>query len=285
MYINQSCTRSAFWSRKAWSRSPYQRKKPVTANSFRLKALEDSAVSLMQEFRTPVLEFRNHDESRADWRTRNDLYASFRRQIEPSVEANLQRIPRKQRAMVRKGIQNGLRSELDSRVDRLFRVYAESVHALGTPVFSRRYFEILSQVFAQRCDIITVTQQGEAVASVLNFYFRDQVLPYYGGGTAKARQLAANDFMYWEVMRRACERGFKVFDFGRSKRGTGAYDFKRNWGFDPQPLAYQFCVAPGRKIPDLNPLSPKFRLFVALWKKLPLGVATHIGPAIVRGLA
>ena len=258
---------------------------PVAADRATLKALEDSAVSLMQEFRTPVLEFRNHDERRADWPTRKDLYASFRRQIEPSVEANLQRIPRKQRAMVRKGIQNGLRSELDSSVDRLFRIYAESVHKLGTPVFSRRYFEILSQVFAQRCDIITITQQGEAVASVLNFYFRDQVLPYYGGGTAKARQLAANDFMYWEVMRRGCERGFKVFDFGRSKVGTGAYDFKRNWGFDPRPLSYQFWLAPGRKIPDLNPLSPKFRLFIGLWKKLPLGVATHLGPAIVRGLA
>jgi hypothetical protein len=86
-------------------------------------------------------------------------------------------------------------------------------------------------------------------------------------------------------MRRACERGFKVFDFGRSKVGTGAFDFKRNWGFDPRPLAYQFWLAPGRKIPDLNPLSPKFRFFIALWKKLPLGVATHLGPAIVRGLA
>src|SRR5205807_10073963 len=187
--------------------------------------------------------------------------------------------------MVRKGIQNGLRSEQDSSVDRLFRVYAESVHNLGTPVFSERYFELLSKVFAERSDIITITKQGEAVASVLNFYFRDQVLPYYGGGTTKARQLAANDFMYWEVMRRACERNFKIFDFGRSKVGTGAYDFKRNWGFDPQPLRYQFRLAPGQSIPDLNPLSPKFRVFVALWKRLPLGIATRLGPAIVRGLA
>ena len=46
-----------------------------------------------------------------------------------------------------------------------------------------------------------------------------------------ARVLAANDFMYWEVMRRASERGYRVFDFGRSKVGTGSYAFKCNWGF------------------------------------------------------
>src|SRR5205085_9693660 len=168
---------------------------PVAADDASLKALEDSAISLMQELRVPVLEFRNYDERRGDWPTRNDLYASFRRQIDPSVEANLRGIPRKQRAMVRKGIQNGLRSEQDPNVDRLFRVYAESVHKLGTPVFSKRYFEILVNVFAQHSDIITITKQGEAVASVLNFYFRDQVLPYYGGGTNDACQLAASDLM------------------------------------------------------------------------------------------
>jgi FemAB-related protein (PEP-CTERM system-associated) len=187
--------------------------------------------------------------------------------------------------MVRKGMQNGLRSELDSNVERLYRVYAESVHNLGTPVFPKRYFELLWSTFSQQSDIVTITSEGKPVASVMNFYFRDEVLPYYGGGTEHARKLAANDFMYWEVMRYACERGLRVFDFGRSKIGTGAYDFKRYWGFEPKPLVYQFCLAQGYDIPDLNPLSPKFRLFVALWKKLPLALATRLGPPIVRGLA
>ena len=99
-----------------------------------------------------------------------------------------------------------------------------------------------------------------------------------------ARVLAANDFMYWEVMRRASERGYRVFDFGRSKVGTGSYAFKCNWGFQPTPLVYQFRLAPGRSVPDLNPLNPKLAIFVAAWKRLPLGVATLLGPSIVRGL-
>ena len=90
--------------------------------------------------------------------------------------------------------------------------------------------------------------------------------------------------MYWEVMRRAAERGCRVFDFGRSKVGTGAHAFKRNWGFEPAPLDYRYALRPGAAIPDNSPLNPKFRLFVEGWKRLPLPVANAVGPFIVRGL-
>jgi hypothetical protein len=90
--------------------------------------------------------------------------------------------------------------------------------------------------------------------------------------------------MYWEVMRRAAARGCRLFDYGRSKAGTGAFAFKKNWGFEPAPLEYRFRLAPGAAIPDHNPLNPKYRLFIAAWKKLPLPVANLLGPPIVRGL-
>ena len=196
----------------------------------------------------------------------------------------MQAIPRKQRAMVRKGIQNGLTSVCHRDAAVLHRVYAESVRNLGTPVFSRRYFAKLSETFATCSDIVTVLDAGQPIASVLNFYFRDEVLPYYGGGTAGARHRAGNDFMYWEVMRRAAERGCRLFDFGRSKLGTGAFAFKHNWGFTPETLHYRYSLAPGAAIPDHNPLNPKYRLFIAAWKRLPLPVANLLGPPIVRGL-
>ena len=132
--------------------------------------------------------------------------------------------------------------------------------------------------------MVTVLDDGQPIAAVMNFYFRDEVLPYYGGGTAQARQRAGNDFMYWEVMRRAADRGCRLFDFGRSKIGTGAYAFKHNWGFTPAPLHYRYRLAPGAAIPDHNPLNPKYRLFIAAWKRLPLPVANLLGPPIVRGL-
>jgi hypothetical protein len=90
--------------------------------------------------------------------------------------------------------------------------------------------------------------------------------------------------MYWEVMRRAAERGCRMFDFGRSKIGTGAFSFKHNWGFEPTPLHYRFKLRPGAAIPDHNPMNPKYRLFIEAWKRLPVPVANMIGPHIVRGI-
>jgi len=110
------------------------------------------------------------------------------------------------------------------------------------------------------------------------------VLPYYGGGTRDARELAANDFMYWEVMRRAAARGYGLFDFGRSKIGTGAFKFKTHWGFDPEPLDYEYHLVRGTQLPDVNPLNPKFKLWIDAWKRLPLPVANLIGPWIARNL-
>jgi FemAB-related protein (PEP-CTERM system-associated) len=257
---------------------------PVARDGESLRALEAAAIGLMQQLRVPVLEFRAASESRSDWPKRDDLYVTFGKAIDPSPEKNLKAIPRTQRAMVRKGMQNGLTAERDNGIDRFYSVYAESVRNLGTPVFPKRLFELIRQAFPETSDIITVVDGGTTVASVMNFYFRDTVLPYFGGGASAARRLAANDYMYWEVMRQACERGYRQFDFGRSKRDTGSYAFKCNWGFEPIPLTYQFQLAPGRKIPELNPLNPKLRLFVALWKRLPLTVATRLGPAIVRSL-
>jgi len=257
---------------------------PIAEDAKSLRKLEAEALRLMDAIAVPVLELRNFSASRADWPSRKDLYASFRRSLDPAVEHNMKSIPRKQRAMIRKGMLNKLKSEIDDSIERLYRIYAESVHNLGTPVFSKSYFGILREEFPTCSDIITITCDGQAVASVLNFYFRDEVLPFYGGGVRAARTLAANDFMYWEVMRRACERGYRTFDFGRSKIGTGSYAFKRNWGFQPTPLVYQFCLSPGTAIPDLNPLNPKLRMLIAVWKRLPRAVVTRLGPAIVRGI-
>ncbi len=257
---------------------------PLAADPESLHLLEDAALRLMEELAVPVLELRGFSASRADWPSRSDLYANFRRAIDPSVERNMKSIPRKQRAMVRKGIHNQLRSEIDGGTDRLYPVYAESVHRLGTPVFAKSYFRILKEEFSESSDIVTVSHKKTVVASVLNFYFRDEVLPFYGGGVRAARVLAANDFLYWEVMRRACERGYRVFDFGRSKVGTGSYAFKCNWGFQPTPLTYQFRLAAGGTVPDLNPLNPRLAILIAAWKKLPLTLATRLGPLIVRGI-
>jgi FemAB-related protein (PEP-CTERM system-associated) len=257
---------------------------PLAVDRETAAALLAHATSLLRTTGASAIEFRHRAGAAIDWAARPDLYVTFRKPIEADHDKNMKSIPRKQRAMVRKGIQNGLTSIVDRDTRRLHGIYAQSVRDLGTPVFSRRYFAMLADVFRDDCDVLTVMDGDTAIAAVMNFWFRDEVLPYYGGGTLAARRRAGNDFMYWEVMRRAADRGSRLFDFGRSKIGTGALDFKTNWGFAPEKLCYRYKLAPGAAIPDHNPLNPKYRLLIEAWKRLPLPLANAIGPAIVRGL-
>ena len=197
----------------------------------------------------------------------------------------MQAIPRKQRAMVRKGIKAGLVGEIDATVDRFFDLYADNVHRHGTPALPKRYFEALKRTFGDRCEVLTVcSASGLPVSGVLSFYFKDEVLPYYAGDRVEARDLAANDFKYWDLMRRACERGLRIFDYGRSKQGTGSYDFKKNWGFEPTPLHYEYQLFKGDRIPENNPLNPKYQLFIRAWRRLPRSMANRLGPFIVKNL-
>ena len=246
--------------------------------------LDDEARRLAEQLNVDYLEMRNRTQVTPE-RPYKELYVTFRKELDSDIEKNMLAIPRKQRAMIRKGIKAGLSSEIDENIDRFYQAYSESVRNLGTPVSTKKYFSLLKQVFKEQCEILTIVdKQNQLIGSVMNFYFKDEVLPYYGGGTHHARTVQGNDFMYWEVMRRAVDKGIRTFDYGRSKEGTGSYRFKKHWGFEPQPLYYEFYLVNSSTIPDINPLNPKYQIFIAAWKRLPLSVSQIIGPWLAKDL-
>lgn len=255
----------------------------LASNEQVFDALQKRAQQLARELGVDYLEMRNRRQCHSDW-PHKELYVTFRKTLDVDHDKNMAAIPRKQRAMVRSGIKAGLSSVVDESIERFYQAYSESVRNLGTPVFPKQYFQILKDVFGDDCEILTVERDGHLIASVMSFYFKDEVLPYYGGGTALARDVKGNDFMYWEVMRRAVDRGCRVFDYGRSKVGTGSYRFKKHWGFEPESLFYEIDLVKAQQIPDINPLNPKYRLFIAAWKKLPLPVSQLLGPWLARDL-
>ena len=242
------------------------------------------ASELGTQLNVDAVEIRSLEPIDQSWPDK-DLYVTFRRTMDPDHEANLKAIPGKQRAMVRKGAAEGLASEFDDGVDRVYHVYSESLRNLGTPVFSKKYLRILREEFGSDCDVLMITQGDRDVAGVLNFYFKDQVLPYYGGSITEARNIrGVNHFMYAELMRHSVDRGYRIFDFGRSKKGTGAFEFKRNFGFEPEQLHYQYFLVKSQQVPELNPNNPKYQKMIEIWKKLPLSVANSIGPFVAKYL-
>lgn len=247
-----------------------------------VEAISKAAWDLAQREGCPAVELRGGPIPEG-WRREEGIYAGFRRDLPSGEVALLQSIPRKQRAEVRRALGLGLDVRIgrgEHLLDHHYRVYSESVRNLGSPVFPRSLFESMIHEWGNNADVLVVRSRGKPVAAVLSLYHKGVVYPYWGGGTPDARTLRANDLMYFCLMRHASEMGCTRFDFGRSKFGTGAFAFKKNWGFSPEPLVYARRGA----VRNINPLSPRHQLQVALWRRLPLGVANRLGPMIARGL-
>jgi len=246
--------------------------------------LLDHAGQLAREVGASYVELRHRAGQELDLPTKS-LYVTFARPITADEEENLMAIPRKQRRMTRQGAKHGLRGEFGMQhLEAFYEVYAHSVHALGSPVFPRRLFTAIAQEFGKECELLTIWKDGRVLAGVLTLLYEDQALPYYGGALREAFPYAINDFMYWELMCHVAHAGYRVFDFGRSREGTGPYNFKRHWGFEPQPLPYQYLLLNGATIPNVSPANPKMRLAVEAWKRAPFALTRRLGPALTRYL-
>lgn len=247
-------------------------------------ALEKEAQQVAKGLGVGHLELRNVGQRHADWPSQ-DLYVTFRKAIPEVLDDRMMCIPQKRRNMVRKAIKLGLYATWGDSVDDFFPLYAENVRDHGTPALPKRYFKELMQVFGDKCEILTIrAADGSPLSAIMAFYFRDEVMAYYAGEAAQARNTAANDLKYWELMRRAAQRGSKIFDFGRSKRGTGSFEFKRTWGFEPEQLHYEYVLIKRTEVPQNNPMNPKYQAFIALWRRLPIALANQLGPFLVRNL-
>ncbi|MFZ1831110.1 MAG: FemAB family XrtA/PEP-CTERM system-associated protein [Candidatus Competibacteraceae bacterium] len=247
-------------------------------------ALEQRAIEIAEHLGVDHLEMRNLVERHADWPAQN-LYFTFRKPLIQGLDDAMRVIPVKRRNMVRKGLKLGLTHTIETPLDAFFDLYAQNVHQHGTPALPKRYFAKILEIFGQDCEILTVLdEQQHPVSTIMTFYFRDEAMAYYAGETPSARDFAANDYKYWALLTRAKERGSRLFDFGRGKQGTGSYEFKKLWGFEPQPLHYEYRLFRSREIPQNNPMNPKYRAMIALWKRLPISVCNWLGPYLVRSL-
>jgi FemAB-related protein (PEP-CTERM system-associated) len=251
-------------------------------------ALAEAAWTMARQLGCATVELRGGDAPAADiWQNKADAYLGFARPLAADDETELKSVPKRHRAEIRKGLANDLCFEIgrDKRLrDIHYRLYAQSVHHLGTPVFPRALFDGVLDQLGDSADIALVSKDGKPLSAVISLYHRGACMPYWHGAADGARMMRSNEALYFRLMGSARARGCTIFDFGRSKVGTGPAAWKKSWGFDGEPLGYHLRTMPGQETRDVNPLSPQYRRKVELWKKLPLSMANLIGPHIARGL-
>jgi len=258
------------------------------ANSSEIvRQLEQEACQLAEKLSVDYLELR-YQEKQDSSLLLKQAHSTFGCELPEDNGQILAAIKKKQRAVIRHSLKNELSFSLASGKTNLkdfYHLLSTSYRNLGTPIFSKSYFENLVSVFGDDADIAVIkSKDGQLSSAVMNFYFNEQVLPYYGGGNDSARGLKSADFMYYQVMCNASERGYRWYDFGRSKNDSGPYKYKKNWGMEPKSLYYYYHLVNAEELPNLSPNNPKYKLFIQLWQKLPLKVSQIVGPFLSKFL-
>jgi FemAB-related protein (PEP-CTERM system-associated) len=253
------------------------------------EAMLRDAYQLAKELQVEFVELRNFRNSIASDSSTplitKDLYVTFQKVLPDNTDEILPSIPKKVRYEIRQGVQNGLEFRVnDIGMKDFFKVYSASVRNLGTPVFPRRLFANGLKAFGSECKVFSVHWKKLTVAVAWTLFYKDRLAPHYCGSLKEYNHLSVNSYMYFMIMKYARENGYRLFDFGRSKKGTGSFSFKKHWGMGMFELPYQYALIRRQSLPDMSPLNPKFSLGIEVWRRLPLPVTRLVGPMISRHL-
>jgi FemAB-related protein (PEP-CTERM system-associated) len=203
-----------------------------------------------------------------------------------SAEREWERLDRKVRNQVRKGEKSDLSiaSGGAELLGDFYQVFAHNMRDLGTPVYGRSFFDEVLRSLPESSRTFVVHHQGRPVAASLVCWYRGAVEVPWASALRSANPLSANVYLYWQMLKFAVDRGFQTFDFGRSTPNEGTFQFKKQWGGEPRELVWEYWTRPGAPVPHLDPKNPKFDMAIRMWRRLPVAVASAVGPHVVRNI-
>jgi len=192
---------------------------------------------------------------------------------------------------VRAQIKKAQRYELETKfgkaelINDFYTVFSTNMRDLGTPVYSKRFFSALMKSrLHKQFDICVVYFKSKPVACCFLMTHQDMMEIPWASTLQSSNGMNTNMFMYWEVLKKAIQKGCQFFDFGRSSKDASTYRFKKQWGAKPQQLYWYYWIPDGESLPELNPNNPKYKLLISVWQRLPVWLSQLIGPPVVKYL-
>lgn len=247
------------------------------------RRLYERAKRLGTKLSVDYIELRNAFAEQCVGEPNVSRYVTFVQQVGPDEESLLAELPKKTRNTVRKSLKQPFTIEYRVTDPANFdRVHSRNMRRLGTPSFPRKYFERLQANFGHMVDIREVRLGCEVVAVSLSFLFRDQMHTYHAAADTRYNAMAPNTFLYYDHLRWAGQNGYKLFDFGRSKRDTGPFEFKKHWNTSMRELPYEIVLIRRKALPNFSPANPRFRLAIRMWSRLPLPLARLMSRWVLR---
>lgn len=248
--------------------------------------LLDAAIKIAKESAVDYLEMRlTHiiDENLPS----NQHKISMTLDLASDPEEVWNRFNTKHRTNIRRVYKNNVsvRSGQKELLDDFYYILSNSWRALGTPIYRKKYFSDILDTFPNQSKIfISYLNESTPIAGAFNGYFNGTVEGMWAGGISQYRRLQPNYVLYWEMIKDACESGFKLYHLGRSSVNSTGEQFKKKWKADSKQLYWQYYLHKKTEIPQLNVNNPKFELAIKAWQKLPLNLTTIIGPFLAKNI-
>jgi len=197
------------------------------------------------------------------------------------------KVKSKTRNQTRKAYKNNLKVKIGNNIDDInefYKVYLQNITRLGTPVFPKKYFSLMTDLFRNKLNIISIKHSDVTIASLISINFNKTCYIPYASSFVKWNSLCPNNILYWEAIKYAKENNMTMFDFGRSTKSTGTYNFKKQWGATPLQLHYNYKLIKNSTIPSTGAINNKYKLMMKLWSKLPLTLSERLSNIIINRL-
>ncbi len=254
------------------------------------KALLDRARALSQELGVEYVNVRFSDGELfpPDGWIQNPIYATYFADLAPDPESLLNIYGSDHRNHIRKSLKKGF-SVRFGRLDVLDDAYeglARSMHELGSPYHGKAYLQLMAETLGDSLEFAVLYGKDKSLAGAGVLISQGKLVTnLHANILRRFRPDYAGEYLYWSVITRYCQKGFRIFDMGRSLLGSGNEIFKSKWKPKKQLLAYWYALGEGRQLPELNQKNPKFQTAIWMWKHLPSFIVRPLGPSLIRGLA
>ncbi len=244
--------------------------------------LLQTACELAYRENVDYIEFRHLHETNLKLSLRNNFTTLIMKLENDPANLWNQFLP-KVRNQTRKAIKAGLETRRGKQYLREFyKVYAQNMRDLGTPVHSLALFERLIEKFPDSIEIIVVLHSEKVIGGAFLSFYKDTANDIWASSLREYFKYCPNNLLYWDAIRYSCERGCKYFDLGRSEWNSGTFRFKEQWGAQPKQLYYQYYSTKPGNVSGLNASDLKVRCFRSIWKRLPVFIANPLGPVLRR---
>ncbi len=265
--------------------SPFAVYGGVLADSVEARdALGDGLRKLAESLAVQYVDLRNAWPEQVLGHVPVDRYVSFTTPVAPTDDERLlAAIPKKTRNLVRKSLKFPYSVRTPASLDGFYRLMANNYRRLGTPIFPRAFFERMRSNFGPMADVREFMLDGNTLAAVsFNFFFQGSMHTYYAASNPECLAQSPNNYMYFDLLRWAGHNGYNTFDFGRSKKETGTFEFKKHFGAAPRELPYEVMLVRRKYPPNFSPKNPKFQLAIQVWRRLPMPLVNTLGPRLIR---